>query len=109
MNRDQVIGAGLTLVSIVVIIVYGILLFKPPSWTIMGMTADIFMLKLTGFVAVLGVFGILGWIGYTLATTPPPKPIEEIEKELEEELKKLEQELKESEAKGEEKEGEGEQ
>jgi len=46
--------------------------------------------------------GILAWIGYTLATTPPPKPIEEIEKELEEELKKLEKELQESE-KGEQK------
>jgi predicted DNA-binding transcriptional regulator len=33
-------------------------------------------------VAVVGVFGILAWIGYTLATTPPPKPIEEIEKEM---------------------------
>ncbi len=98
MNRDQVIGVGLTLASVVVIIVYGILVFKPPAWTILGMSADIFMLKLTGFVAVLGVFGILGWIGYTLATTPPPKPIEEIEKELEEELKRLEQELKESES-----------
>jgi len=27
------------------------------------------------------IFAILGWIGYTLATTSPPKPIEEIEKE----------------------------
>lgn len=44
--------------------------------------------------------GILAWIGYTLATTPPPKPIEEIEKELEEELKKLEKELQESEKEG---------
>jgi len=40
------------------------------------------------------VLGILAWIGYTLATTPPPKPIEEIEKEIEEELKKLEEEAK---------------
>ena len=102
MNRDQVIGAGLTLVSAIVIIVYGVLMFKPPSWTILGMTTDIFLLKLTGFIAVLGVFGILGWIGYTLATTPPPKPIEEIEKEIEEELKKLEQELKQEEKKEEE-------
>jgi predicted DNA-binding transcriptional regulator len=31
---------------------------------------------------------VIGWIGFTLATTPPPKPIEEIEKELSEELKK---------------------
>jgi hypothetical protein len=37
----------------------------------------------TGTVAVAGVFAILAWIGYTLATTPPPKPIEEIEKEIE--------------------------
>jgi len=49
------------------------------------------------FIAVAAVMGILAWIGYTLATTPPPKPIEEIEKELEEELKKLEKELQESE------------
>ncbi|MCI4397134.1 MAG: transcriptional regulator, partial [Thermoprotei archaeon] len=40
------------------------------------------------------VFGILAWIGYTLATTPPHKPIEEIEKEIESELKKLEEEGK---------------
>ena len=38
-------------------------------------------------IAVAGILGILAWIGYTLATTPPPKPIEEIEKELEQELK----------------------
>lgn len=92
MNRDQVIGVGLALVSAIVIVVYGVLVFRPPAWTILGMSADMFVLKLTGFVAVLGVFGVLGWIGYTLATTPPPKPIEEVEKELEEELKKLEQE-----------------
>lgn len=60
------------------------------------------MIKITVFIAVAAVMGILAWIGYTLATTPPPKPIEEIEKELEEELKKLEKELQESE-KGEQK------
>jgi len=41
-------------------------------------------------IAVAGVLGILAWIGYTLATTPPPKPIEEIEKELEQESKQSE-------------------
>jgi predicted DNA-binding transcriptional regulator len=33
-------------------------------------------------------------IGYTLATTPPPKPIEDIEKEIEEELKEVEGEAR---------------
>ena len=105
MNRDQAIGTALLVISIIVIIVYGWLVFLPPDWTVPGLNIpiDLFMLKLTGFIAVAGIFGILGWIGYTLATTPPPKPIEEIEKELEEELKKLEEEIK-SEEKGENKE-----
>jgi predicted DNA-binding transcriptional regulator len=41
-------------------------------------------------VAVAFVLGIVAWIGYTLATTPPPKPIEEIEKEVEKEVGKEE-------------------
>ena len=86
MNKDQLIGGALLVISVIVIVVYGWLIFLTQWWEI--------VLKLTGFIAIAAVFGILGWIGYTLATTPPPKPIEEIEKELEEELKKLEQELK---------------
>jgi len=81
MNRDNVIGTGILVVSIAVIAIYIWLIFFPP---LMGL--DIFILKLTGSVAVAGIFGILAWIGYTLATTPPPKPIEEIEKEIEKEI-----------------------
>jgi len=87
LNRDQVIGALILVASVIGIIVYGWILFFT-EWTIL-------LLQLTGFVAVAAVLGILAWIGYTLATTPPPKPIEEIEKELEEELKELEEEVKE--------------
>ena len=75
MNRDQVIGALILVASVIGIIVYGWILFFT-EWTIL-------LLQITGFVAVAAVLGILAWIGYTLATTPPPKPIEEIEKELE--------------------------
>ena len=91
MSRDQVIGALLLIAGIVGIIIYGWLVFLT-QWSLL-------VLQITGFVAVAGVLGILAWIGYTLATTPPPKPIEEIEKELEEELKKLEEETKEEEKK----------
>lgn len=70
--------------SIIGIIIYGWILFFT-EWTLL-------LLQITGFVAVVGILGILAWIGYTLAITPPPKPIEEIEKELEEELKKVEEE-----------------
>jgi len=79
LNRDQVIGALILVASVIGIIVYGWVLFFT-EWAIL-------LLQLTGFVAVAAVLGILAWIGYTLATTPPPKPIEEIEKELEGELK----------------------
>lgn len=85
MNRDQAVGAGLALASIIILIVYIYLLFFT--------SYDLLVIKLTALVAVGGVTGILAWIGYTLATTPPPKPIEEIEREIEEELKKIEKEL----------------
>jgi len=85
LSRDQVIGYLLLAASAVVIVVYG--------WLVFATEYALLILKLTGFIAVAGVFGILAWIGYTLATTPPPKPIEEIEKEIEAELKKLESEV----------------
>jgi len=87
MSKDQAIGGILLVVSIVVILAYGYLVFFS-QWSL-------FVLQLTGFIAVTGVFAILAWIGYTLATTPPPKPIEEIEKEIEEEMQKIEKEGKE--------------
>ncbi|MCS6785185.1 MAG: transcriptional regulator [Candidatus Caldarchaeum sp.] len=83
MPKDQTLGALLLVASIAGIIVYGWAVFLPP---IAGI--DILVLKLTGFAAVAAILGIIAWIGYTLATTPPPKPLEEIEKELNEELKK---------------------
>ncbi|MEM1623599.1 MAG: transcriptional regulator [Sulfolobales archaeon] len=86
MTRDRIIGGLLLAASVAIIAAYGWLVFLTDYYLL--------VLKLTGFIAVAGVFGILGWIGYTLATTPPPKPIEEIEKEIEEELKKLESEAK---------------
>lgn len=84
MSKDQALGFGMMVASIVVILIYG--------WLVFLSEYSLLILKLTGFIAVAGVFGILAWIGYTLASTPPPKPIEEIEKEIEEELKKLESE-----------------
>lgn len=93
MSRDQVVGLGLLAISAVVIIAYGYLIFAPPNITILGIPLDMFLLKLTAFLAVLVLFGILAWVGYALATTPPPKPIEEIEREVEEALRNIEAEL----------------
>jgi len=92
MNRDKLVGALILIASIIGILVYGWIVFFT-EWALI-------LLQLTGFIAVAVVLGILAWIGYTLATTPPPKPIEDIEKELEEELKKVEEESGEKKAEG---------
>jgi predicted DNA-binding transcriptional regulator len=82
MNRDRAIGVGLVAVGAIGILLYGWLVFFSP-WRI-------FMLQLTAFMAVAAVLGILAWVGYALATTPPPKPIEEIEKEVQKALEEIE-------------------
>jgi predicted DNA-binding transcriptional regulator len=70
------------LVSLSIIVGYGWILFFT-GWTLL-------LIQLTLMIAVAAVLGIIAWIGYTLATTPPPKPIEEIEKEIQQELDSLE-------------------
>jgi predicted DNA-binding transcriptional regulator len=34
-------------------------------------------------VVFIAILGIGAWIGWTMATTPPPKPIEDITREIE--------------------------
>ncbi|MCQ5363051.1 MAG: transcriptional regulator [Candidatus Methanomethylicia archaeon] len=75
MSRDQALGSLLLIFGVLGIIIYGWLVFFTGWWTI--------VIQITAFLAVAAILAILAWIGYTLATTPPPKPIEEIEKELE--------------------------
>lgn len=86
MNKDQTIGTVLLIASIIGIIVYGFLIYSFPM----------IVLQLTGFLIVAGCLAVIGWIGYTLATTPPPKPIEEIEKEIEKEMQAVKDEEAES-------------
>ncbi len=82
MSKDQIMGVLLLIGSIIGIAIYGWLIFFT-NWSLL-------VLQLTGFIAVAGVLAILAWIGYTLATTPPPKPFEEVEKEIEEESEDVE-------------------
>jgi len=80
MDKDQATGALILVLSLIGIVVYGALLYWYPTWT----------LQVSAFLAGGTLLAILAWIGYTLATTPPPKPIEEIEKEVEKELEEME-------------------
>ncbi|HXQ92189.1 MAG TPA: hypothetical protein VN739_04225 [Nitrososphaerales archaeon] len=73
MARDRAIGAALVVGAVVGVFVYGFLLFYP-----FGTNSKIalYTLEVTAFVAVVGILAILGWIGYVMATTPPPVPLE---------------------------------
>ncbi len=68
MAKDSAVGGAIFAGSILGIIVYGLLLVF--AWEI--------TIRVTAFLAVALLLGILAWIGYTMATTPPPEPIADI-------------------------------
>ncbi len=83
MSKDQAIGGLIFLVCVILIIGYIIgLLFSPYIFSGIG-SKDIqfWLVAIPVLVAFVAVLGIGAWIGWTMATTPPPKPIEEIEAE----------------------------
>ena len=93
-SKDQGIGAVILVGCLLGIVIYFWLVFFS-QWSLL-------ILQLTGFIAVGGILGIGAWIGWTMATTPPPKPIEDLEKEIGEESSEEETEEKaESEAESE--------
>jgi predicted DNA-binding transcriptional regulator len=73
MARDRAIGSALVVGAVIGVFVYGFLLFYPFS---ANSKIALYTLEVTAFVAVLGILAILGWIGYVMATTPPPVPLE---------------------------------
>jgi predicted DNA-binding transcriptional regulator len=74
-SKDQTIGALVLIVCVLGIVIYG--------WLVFLSECSLLVLELTGFIAVGGILAIGAWIGWTMATTPPPKPMEEIEAEIE--------------------------
>ena len=101
MSKDRIIGGGMLLAAIIIWIlytIYGFLLILFPNLPIPKPNFELINIPITiVWLAMTAVLFIAAWIGWTLATTPPPKPIEEIEKELEQELKQIETQEKEEE------------
>jgi predicted DNA-binding transcriptional regulator len=101
-SKDQAIGGAILLVCVVVAVVYLVALFgyeqliKP--WLNIGSAVDFrfWLIAVPVFVAFVAILFIGAWIGWTMATTPPPKPIEEITTEIED--KKEEPKVEESES-----------
>lgn len=66
MSKDQWYGLLILIAAVAGIMVYVWLLFVFP----------LIVLQLTALIAVGGILVIVAWIGYTMATTPPPAALE---------------------------------
>ena len=105
-SKDQAIGGLIFIICVVLIIGYIIgMFFYPNIQQYINVGSEAFVQKwlvaIPVLIAFVAVLGIGAWIGWTMATTPPPKPIEEIEAEekKEEEKEKAAEEEKEEEKK----------
>ena len=93
MGKDQAIGGAIFVVCLLVAIGYIITLFMPSLFVdivgYLGLSVAVsdvqfWIVALPVFIAFVAIMFIGAWIGWTMATTPPPKPIEEITTEVEE-------------------------
>jgi predicted DNA-binding transcriptional regulator len=89
LNKDQTLGATIAVVCVLVALIYLVTLFYPQWLSVFGVqvqwlsNAQFWIIAIPVFIAFTAVMGIGAWIGWTMATTPPPKPIEEITSEME--------------------------
>ncbi|NIW16507.1 transcriptional regulator [Candidatus Bathyarchaeota archaeon] len=70
-------------VCVIVAVWYTITLFFP-QLSLVWFKAEIvrfWIVAIPVFIAFVAILAIGAWIGWTMATTPPPRPIEEIEAE----------------------------
>jgi len=97
-SKDQAIGGIIFIVCVVVAIGYFIALAFTGELvnTLLGWNwaseriwhARVALIAIPMAIALIAILGIGAWIGWTMATTPPPKPIEEIEAEEKKEEEK---------------------
>ncbi len=91
-SKDQAIGGAILAVCVIVALVFALLIIFPAQvYGLVGTVTDntgnnirldaVLILVSIAFIAILAIGA---WIGWTMATTPPPKPIEEITSEIEE-------------------------
>ena len=71
---DKVSGYAILFGSLLGIACYFYLVFLSP-WALL-------VVQISAFLAVAAVLAIMAWIGYTLATTPSPEPLEDFVAEV---------------------------
>ena len=87
MANDRALGGIILLGSLAGVVIYFWLLFMSPwAWL---------TIQVSALLAVGMVLLIMAWIGYTLATTPPPMPLEDFDFETETGVSEPEPEIEE--------------
>ncbi|MGD6806500.1 MAG: hypothetical protein ACQCN4_06035 [Candidatus Bathyarchaeia archaeon] len=88
-SKDQGIGGAILVVCAVIAVLYIIAIFVPNliidplNLQMNENTFRLWVVAIPVFLAFVAIMFIGAWIGWTMATTPPPKPIEEITTEIE--------------------------
>jgi len=75
-SKDQAVGALICALCIVIAAAYTVALLWPALEAI-----RLWLVAIPVLIAFIAILGIGAWIGWTMATTPPPKPIEETQTE----------------------------
>jgi len=83
-SRDQGIGGVILAVCVIVAVGYVVLVADPGLFSLNATNVRLDAVLVLVSVAFIAVLAIGAWIGWTMASTPPPKPVEAIVTETEE-------------------------
>jgi predicted DNA-binding transcriptional regulator len=84
MSKDQAIGGAILAVCVIVVVGYLVLVVDPGLFSLNAADVRLDAVLILVSAAFIAILGIGAWIGWTMASTPPPKPIEEITTEMNE-------------------------
>lgn len=86
-SKDQAIGWIIFLVCAVIALAYTVSMIWPTEvtdvlgWSMSAQTFRLYLVAVPVLIAFVAVLAIGAWIGWTMGTTPPPRPIEDISTE----------------------------
>ena len=72
-SKDQAIGGLICIICVAIAGSYTVALFWPALEAI-----RLWLVAIPVFIAFIAVLAIGAWIGWTMASTPPPTPIEDL-------------------------------
>jgi hypothetical protein len=83
-SKDQGIGGAILAVCVIVALGYIILVVDPGLFNLNATNVRLDAVLVLVSIAFIAILSIGAWIGWAMASTPAPKPIEEITAETEE-------------------------